>query len=196
MPSPIDVSSVVGLIAVGIFTAQILLGLLLSTGYNPLRQWPRQKLKLFTYHNWLGYIGLATAATHALILLTVPNTIGGHEFRVFDLLAPIWSPIQPFTNTLGAIAFYLVSFVVLTSYFRRLYAHHTWKALHYTAYAAAAVFFTHGILSDPNLKNAPVDWIDGEKVYVEACALLVVVATLLRVRWRAGVRRQLRLRPL
>ena len=196
MPSPIDVSSVVGLIAVGIFTAQILLGLLLSTGYNPLRQWPRQRIKLFTFHNWLGYIGLATAATHALILLTVPNKSGGYAFHLFDLLVPIWSPVQPFTNTLGAIAFYLVAFVVLTSYFRRLYAHHTWKALHYTAYAAAAVFFTHGILSDPNLKNAPVDWIDGEKVYVEGCALLIVVATALRVRWRAGVRRRLRLRPL
>ena len=186
MPSAIDVSSVVGLIAVGTFTAQILLGLLLSVGYNPLRQWPRQRVKIFTFHNWLGYIGLATAATHALILLTVK---GGGFFRVFDLLVPIWSPIQPFTNTLGAIAFYLVAFVVTTSYVRRLYAHHTWKALHYTAYAAAAVFFTHGILSDPNLKNAPVDWIDAEKVYVEGCALLVVVATALRVRGRAGVRR-------
>ena len=192
MPSAIDVSSVVGLTALGIFTAQILLGLLVSVGYNPLRQWPRQRIKLFTFHNWLGYIGLATAATHALILLTVPSTSGGAAFRVFDLLMPVWSPVQPFTNTLGAIAFYLVAFVVITSYFRRVFAHHTWKALHYTAYAAATVFLLHGILSDPNLKNAPVDWIDGEKVYVEACALLVVVATAMRVRWRAGVRRQRR----
>jgi len=192
VPSAIDVSSVVGLIAVGIFTAQILLGLLLSVGYNPLRQWPRQRVKLFTFHNWLGYIGLATAATHALILLTVPSRSDAPAFRVFDLLVPIWSPVQPFTNTLGATAFYLVAFVVITSYFRRLYAHHTWKALHYTAYAAAAVFFVHGILSDPNLQNQPVDWIDGEKVYVEGCALLIVIATLLRVRWRAEVRRRLR----
>ena len=69
LPTAIDVSSVVGLIAVGIFTTQILLGLLLSVGYNPLRQWPRQRVKLFTFHNWLGYIGLATAFTHPLILL-------------------------------------------------------------------------------------------------------------------------------
>jgi len=196
MPSAIDVSSVVGLTAIGIFTAQILLGLLLSSGYNPLRQWPRRRVKLFTFHNWLGYIGLATAATHALILLTVPNKGGREAFRVFDLLVPIWSPVQPFTNTLGAVAFYLVAFVVTTSYFRRLYAHRTWKALHYTAYAAAAVFFVHGVLSDPNLQNNPVDWIDAEKVYVEGCALLIVVATALRVRWRAGVRRRLRRQPL
>jgi predicted ferric reductase len=195
VPTAIDVSSVVGLIAVGVFTAQILLGLLLSVGYNPLRQWPRQRIKLFTFHNWLGYIGLATAATHALILLTAKNKSGGALFRAFDVLVPIWSPVQPFTNTLGAVAFYLVAFVVLTSYFRRLYAHRTWKALHYTAYAAAAVFFLHGILSDPNFENRPVDWIDAEKVYVEGCALLIAVTSGLRIRWRAGVRRQLRRLP-
>ena len=51
------------LTALGLFTAQILMGLLLSVGYNPIRQWPRQRwIKLFTFHNWLGYIGLATAA--------------------------------------------------------------------------------------------------------------------------------------
>jgi predicted ferric reductase len=182
MPTAIDVSSVVGLIAVGIFTAQILLGLLLSVGYNPVRQWPRQRVKLFTFHNWLGYIGLATALTHALILLTVPSKGGPHLFRLFDLVIPIWSPVQPLPNTLGAIAFYLVTFVVLTSYFRHVFGHHNWKLLHYTAYAAAIVFYAHGILADPLLQNHPVDWIDAEKVYVEACALAVAAATIWRVK--------------
>src|SRR2546422_1569378 len=149
MPTAIDVSSVVGLIAVGIFTAQILLGLLISVGYNPRRKFPRLNVKLFTFHNWLGYIGLATALTHPLILL-VSSTAG---FRLLDVFVPIWSPTQPFENTLGAIALYLVTFVVVTSYIRRVFAHHTWKLLHYTAYAAAAGFFLHGILADPNLKE-------------------------------------------
>ena len=81
MPTAIDVSSVVGLVAVGLFTAQILLGLLLSVGYNPVRRWPRRRLKLFTLHNWIGYIGLATACTHPLILLT-SSTAG---FRFIDI---------------------------------------------------------------------------------------------------------------
>ena len=52
MPTAIDISSVVGLTAVGLFPAQILMGLLLSVGYNPIRQWPRQRwIKLFTFHN-------------------------------------------------------------------------------------------------------------------------------------------------
>jgi methionine sulfoxide reductase heme-binding subunit len=176
----IDVSSVVGLIAVGILTAQILLGLLLSVGYNPIRHWPRIRgVKLFTFHNWLGYIGLAVALTHPLILLASPTV----NFRLFDVFVPIWSPVQPFPNTLGAVAFYLVAFVVLTSYVRRVFGHHRWKQLHFTAYAAAAVFFFHGIAADPELKNRPPDYVDAEKLYVEACALLVAAASVWRFKY-------------
>ena len=177
MPAAIDASSVVGLIAVGIFTAQILMGLLLSVGYNPIRRWPRQRwIKLFTFHNWLGYIGLATAFIHPLILLL--STTAG--FRLFDIVVPIWSPTQPIPNTLGAIGFYLIAFVVLTSFFRRLFGRHQWKKLHFTAYAAAAVFYVHGVWADPLLKNRPVDFIDAEKAYVEGLALLVIAATIWR----------------
>ncbi len=183
-PTAIDISSVVGLIAVGIFTAQILLGLLLSVGYNPLRRFPRQPLKLFTLHNWLGYIGLATAALHPTLLL-FSSTAG---FGIGDILVPIRSPTQPIPNTLGAIAFYLVAFVVLTSYFRKLFGRHRWKQLHYTAYAAAAVFYVHGVWADPLLKNRPVDFIDAEKAYVEGCGALVIAATAWRVRARTGPR--------
>jgi sulfoxide reductase heme-binding subunit YedZ len=181
MPTAIDVSSVLGLAALGMFTAQILMGLLLSVGYNPIRQWPRQRwIKLFTFHNWLGYIGLATAVIHPLILLA-SATAG---FRLFDVFVPIWSPTQPIPSTLGAIALYLIAFVVLTSYFRRAFGHQRWKLLHYTAYAAAAVFFVHGVWADPLLKNRPPDYIDAEKVYVEGCALLVAGATVMRFRYR------------
>jgi sulfoxide reductase heme-binding subunit YedZ len=185
MPTAIDISSVVGLVAVGIFTAQILLGLLLSVGYNPLRRFPHRRLKLFTFHNWLGYIGLATAALHPTILL-FSSTAG---FALGDILVPIWSPTQPIPNTLGAIAFYLVTFVILTSYFRRVFGRHRWKQLHFTAYAAAAVFYVHGVWADPLLKNRPIDFIDAEKVYVEGCALLVVAATT----WRFNYGRRRRL---
>src|SRR4029453_18638978 len=99
MPPAIDISSVLGLIALGIFTAQILLGLLLSVGYNPRRQFPRQNVKLFTFHNGLGYPRLAPVFTHPIILL-FSSTAG---FRLFDIIVLIWSPTQPFPTTLGAI---------------------------------------------------------------------------------------------
>jgi hypothetical protein len=47
------------------------------------------------------------------------------------------------------------------------------------------VFYAHGVVADPQLKNRPVDWIDAEKVYVEGCAVLVVAATGWRIRHQA-----------
>jgi len=186
VPSAIDVSSVVGLIAVGILTGNILLGLLVSTGYNPIRRWPRRRIKLFLFHKWTGYTALAVAALHPSLILLAPTA----RFRLLDVLVPIWSPTQPFANTLGAIALYLVAFAVITSYFRHVIGFHRWKQFHYTTYAAAAVFYVHGVLADPHLENRPIDFIDAEKVYVEACLLLVAVVTI----WRAtdGRRRRAR----
>jgi predicted ferric reductase len=180
----IDASSFVGLFAVGVLTANILLGLLISTGYNPTRRWPRRRIKLFTLHNWTGYTALAAAALHPSILL-LSSTAG---FHLLDVLVPISSPQQPVVNTLGAIALYLVAFAVITSYFRHAIGFHRWKLLHYSTYAAAAVFYVHGILTDPQLQNRPVDWIDAEKVYVEACALVVAAATAWR--YQASRRRR------
>ena len=53
---------------------------------------------------------------------------------------------------------------------------HWWKTIHYTTYAAAAVFFVHGVIADPLLQNRPIDFIDAEKVYVELCAAAVAAA--------------------
>lgn len=167
-----------GLFAVGILTANILLGLLLSTGYNPTRRWPRRRIKLFTLHNWTGYTALAVVVLHPSILL-LSSTAG---FHLLDILVPMSSPQQPTVNTLGALGLYLVAFAVATSYFRHAIGFHRWKLLHYSTYAAAAVFYVHGMLSDPLLQNRPVDWIDAEKVYVEACALVVASATAWRYR--------------
>src|SRR6185295_13441886 len=48
--------------------------------------------------------------------------------------------------------------------------------------------YTHGVWADPILKNRPPDFIDAEKVYVEACAALVLGATAWRFRRRRGPR--------
>jgi predicted ferric reductase len=175
--SAIEASSDVGLVAVGLLTTNILLGLLVSIGYNPTRRWPRRRFKLFTLHNWTGYLALAAAVLHPTVLL-FSATAG---FGLIDVLAPISSPSQPFENTIGAIGLYLVIFVVLTSYFRHVFGFHRWKQLHYTTYAAASAFFVHSLLTDPELKNRPVDWIDAEKVFVEVCILLVASGTIWRV---------------
>ena len=183
----VDISGTIALGAIGLLTLNLLLGLLLSVGYNPRRQWPRQPVKLFTFHNWTGYLALAAVVLHFGTLLFSSKPV----FRLYDVLFPIESPVQPLANNLGALGFYLVTIVVVTSLksVRTALGRHWWKLIHYTTYAAAAVFFTHGILADPLLEGRPPDFIDAEKVYVELCALSVVAATVWRIRHRRATRR-------
>lgn len=182
----IDVSSTLGLCAMYLVTLNILLGLLISTRYNPMRQWPRRRINIFKVHNWNAYLALCVAFLHPATLL-LSSTAG---FKVGDVLWPLNSPGQTLYNCLGAATFYLLAFVVVTSYFRRRLGHKRWKPLHYAAYATAAVLFVHGILIDPKLKNEPTDFLDGEKVQVELCCVLVIVATAWRV--RHGLRKKAR----
>ena len=176
----VDLSSYAGLCAMVLLTINILLGLTLSARYNTVRQWPRRRLPIFAIHNWTAYIALALVCFHPIILLFSKDA----GFRVLDVVWPLHSPKQTGYNCLGAAAFYCVLFIVVTSYMRSRLGSRLWKKLHYVSYAAAGLLFVHGILIDPELKNAPPDLLDGEKVLVEICAILIVIATVWRIRYQ------------
>lgn len=186
----VDVSGTIALVAVGLLTLNLLLGLLLAVGYNPRRRWPRRAVKLFTLHNWTAYVAFTAVVMHAGALLFSKDP----PFRLYDVLVPIESPVQPFSNNLGALAFYLIAIVVVTSLkrVRSALGRHIWKPIHFTTYAAGFVLFVHGIIADPQVKNRPVDFLDAEKVYVEACAALVIASTVWRVQHRRAIRRAAR----
>ena len=176
----VDLSSDAGLVAMVLLTVNILLGLLLSARYNTVRQWPHRRLPIFDIHNWTAYIAIGLIFLHPILVL-LSSSAG---FRIVDVLFPLHSPKQTLYNCLGASAFYCVLFVVLTSYYRSRLGSRLWKKLHYVSYAAAAFVFVHGILIDPELKNNPPDPLDGEKILVEGCALLIVIATIWRIRYQ------------
>lgn len=177
---PLDISSYFGLAAMTLLTLNILLGLVMSVKYNPVRNWPHRRINTFKLHNWTAYIALAIAVAHPLII-TFSSTA---KFTLVDILYPVNAPKQPWINVLGALALYTLIFVVVTSYYRREIGRKNWKLLHFTTYATAAFLFIHGIFTDPKLKDAPIDYLDGEKVYVELCMLLIVAATVFRIRWQ------------
>jgi methionine sulfoxide reductase heme-binding subunit len=176
----IDLSSYFGLAAMTLLTLNILIGLVMSVKYNPVRNWPHRRINTFKLHNWTAYIALSIAAIHPVIILFSSTA----KFSLLDILYPVNAPKQPWINVLGAVALYSLAFVVVTSYFRRELGRKTWKTLHFTAYGTAAFFFVHGILTDPELKDRPIDFFDGEKVYVELCLLLVIAAVTWRIRWQ------------
>jgi predicted ferric reductase len=132
-------------------------------------------------------VALSFAMLHPLVLLLNKTP----KFRLMDLVYPVHSPSQPLENTIGAIAVYLIAMVVATSYMRVQLHRRLWKAFHFSIYIAAAALFWHGIFTDPDLKNSRVDWLDGGKVFVEACAMVIAVIGFLR--WRYSRRKKFRL---
>lgn len=174
----LDLSAYVGLTAVGAVTLNMLLGTLMVLRYSPVRSWPHRKFNYFQLHRWSGYIALAMSAAHPLVLLFN----GSPKFMATDLVYPVRSPGQPIENTVGAVAFYLISVVALTSYFRIRLGRRLWKAFHFSIYFAAVALFFHSLMIVPDLKRRSVDWFDGGKVFLVCCLILIITAGFLR--WR------------
>ena len=113
--------------------------------------------------------------------MLLPNRV---EFHLQDLLYPIAGPKQPLVNSAGAAAAYLLLLVVITSYFRFEIGRRWWKRIHFTTYALFPLYAVHALLTDPALKDNAIDWLDGEKLFVELCVLVVTVAIGARIRAR------------
>jgi predicted ferric reductase len=177
---PIELSSDAGLVAIGLLTANILMGLLMATRYSPVRRWPHRRVNIVKIHNVTGYVALAVALVHPVLLLLRSRV----TFGVVDLLYPVHAPKQPSINMVGAAAMYFLIFVVVTSYFRWQIGRKWWRRMHFATYALFPLVAVHSILTDPTLRDAPIDPFDGEKVYVELCILAVLIAMALRVRWQ------------
>ena len=174
----LDLSAYVGLLAVGAVTLNLLLGMLMAFRYSPRRSWPHRRFNYFRLHNWSGYMALSVSFLHPAILLLNKDP----RFRLLDLLCPVRSPSQPLENTIGAVALYLLAFVVVTSYLRLRLGRRLWKSFHFSIYFAAAALFFHSLWTAPGLKNDPIDWLDGGKLFVESCFLLIASIGLLRLR--------------
>lgn len=179
----LSVSSNAGMIAVFFATANLCLGLLIAVRYSPRRLWPHRQINIFALHQWTAHLLLASIAVHLSILLMLRRP----HWRLVDLLLPVHSPVQPVVNTIGAASVYTLVVVVLTSHLRLQLGRRRWKAFHYLVYLAILGTFAHGLLANPELKAAPIDFLDGEKLLVEGCFLLVTVMTAWA--WRYRLRR-------
>jgi len=183
----LDLCSYLGLGAVGMATLNMLIGMLMSLRYSPTRLWPHRHINFFALHQWTAYLAIAFTLTHPVVLLflTTPH------FRLFDILLPIASPLQPRLNLAGAAALYLLLLVFVSSLLRSRIGRPLWRNLHYLVFPAAALLFLHSVLTDPNLKDGHPDLLDGGKVFVEACTLVSFAATAVRYRMRGiGFRRK------
>jgi methionine sulfoxide reductase heme-binding subunit len=186
----LDWSSTLGLIATAVLSFNLLLGILLSTAYRRSPLWKRMPpfirvISLDDLHNWTAYIALALALAHPVVLLGDKSL----RYRVSDIVLPVSAPHQPLWTLLGSLALYAVIVVIVTTQkaVKRRLGFRVWKNIHLISYGTALLFVIHGIFMDPELKDRPVDWLDGEKLISEICAIVLVAATI--VRWRHYNRR-------
>jgi predicted ferric reductase len=178
--STLELCSYLGLGAVGAATFNLWLGMLMSLRYSPLQRWPHRRINLFALHQWTAYVAIAFTLTHPVILLFLKEP----RFRLFDILLPIRSPLQPKLNLAGTAALYLLLLVLVSSLLRTRIGRPLWRRLHYLVFPAAVLLFLHSILTDPNLKDGHPDLLDGGKIFVEAAALLSFITSVIRYRLR------------
>jgi hypothetical protein len=160
--------------------------MLMSLRYSPLQRWPHRHMNLFALHQWTAYAAIVLTLTHPVVLLFLKEP----RFRLFDILLPVQSPLQPKLNLAGAAALYLLLLVFLSSLLRTRIGRPLWRRLHYLVFPAAVLFFQPGILTDPSLKDGHSDLLDGGKVFVEAASFLSFIAVTIRYRLRGKGLRQ------
>jgi DMSO/TMAO reductase YedYZ heme-binding membrane subunit len=182
----LDLSSTLGLIASCVLTFNFLLGILLSTAYRRSPLWKRlpewvKKISLDAVHNWTAYVALVLALAHPILLLPDATL----KYHVADILFPVNAPHQAFWTVLGALTLYALIVVIITTQkvIKNRLGFRAWKNIHLISYGTALLFVVHGIFMDPELKDRPVDWFDGEKMISELCGLALLVATVIRYRY-------------
>lgn len=192
----VSLSATFGLIATGLLTLNLLLGVLISTHVRRVPEWlvPAWRrvparirhVGLYPLHNWTAYSAIVVALVHpGLLLLDAKG-----RFSLLNLLVPLTAPHQRYIYTLGAVALYGLLAVVATStaYVRGRFSNRVWKRVHVLSYGAASLFLVHGLWADPLLLDRPVNFIDAEKVLSEAGIVLLAVAAFYRLRARRDKR--------
>lgn len=182
----LDLSSTLGLIATGVLTFNLLLGILLSTAYKRSPLWKRlpgwlRMISVDDLHNWTAYAALLVALMHPLVLLGDKAS----KFSLVDIFWPVDAPHQALWVIPGALSLYAVLIVIVTTQkvVKKAMGFRAWKNIHLISYITALLFVIHGITMDPELKDRPVDWLDAEKVLSEICGLVLIAATVVRYRY-------------
>ena len=183
----LEISGILGLTALVFLTFNILLGIMLSTAYKQSTYWKKlpdsiKALNILDMHNYTAYFALVIVFLHFIIIPLDPSS----KFTYSHLLYPLTAPHQPVFVLLGAISFLALLIVIITTQkvIKKKLGTTTWRNIHVISYATGLLFIVHGLVMDPLLKDRPIDFMDAEKLLVEACAILLIVAFVLRYKYK------------
>lgn len=184
----IDISGALGLMAMVLLTLNIVLGILLSTAYKKTAFWQKlpekiKMLKIFDIHNYTAYLALLIVFLHFIIIPLDPSS----KFNFSHLLNPLSAPHQPVFVLLGLLSFCALLLVIITTQkiIKSKIGLNTWRKIHVISYLTGLLFIVHGLVMDPLLKDRPIDFIDPEKLLVQLCALLLIIAFIYRYQYKS-----------
>ena len=182
----LQLSAYMGLVATGLLTLNILLGMMLSTAYKKHVYWIQlpdhiKRINIYNVHNWIAYIALLLALLHPTLLLLAPAT----KFKFIDVIFPINAPHQKLFVAMGTLSMFAIITVLITTQkvVKKKMSFRTWKNLHLISYGTLLLFIVHGIVMDPQLKDRPLMLLDAEKVLSELCLIVLVAASILRYKY-------------
>ncbi len=161
-------SRATGIIALTVFTAVLVLGLLVT---RQVRFPGLPGFAVTGLHRNLSLLGLALIAVHVLTAVL-------DRYVSIPLLAaviPFDSSYERFWLGTGAVAFDLMVAVIVTSLVRGRMPRPWWRAIHLLAYASWPLALAHGFGAAKDLRQG---WLLGLAV---GCLILVVVAASWRV---------------
>ena len=159
-----------GEVALALLTATVVLGVAGVTRFATPR-WPR--LVMSGLHRNLSLMAVAFLAGHILTALLDTYAPVGWSAAVL----PFSSSYRPFWLGLGTLAFDLLLAVMITSLLRARLRYRSWRAIHWTAYAAWPLALWHGLGTGT---DGRLPWL----LAIDAICLASVLATVL---WRVAV---------
>lgn len=185
----LELSNFAGLASAVVLTINFFLGMLLATAYKANPYWRKlpaklQQTDINAIHNYTAYIAWGLVVLHVLFLLLDKTS----KFTFIDVVFPLNAPSQSLLVAFGTLGFYALTIVIITTQkvIKRKMSFRLWKNIHLISYGTAILFVFHGIFMDPHLKNGQPDFIDGEKLLLEFCGLLLIIATILRYKYHLG----------
>lgn len=145
-PAAWMIARAAGLVAFGLLTLSVWLGLAMSTRLLGAR---RQK-PLLAAHRTLSAMGVSALGLHAGALLLDPVI----HFGALAVLVPFAAPWRPVAIAAGVVAGWLMVALIASFRLRHRIGQRAWRRLHYASFAAFVLAMVHAITAGTDLAGA------------------------------------------
>lgn len=134
-----------GLVAFGLLTLSVWLGLAMSTRLLP----PKRTKALLGLHRTLAWTGLSALVLHAGAVLADPFL----HFNVLSVFVPGAASWRPGSVAMGVVAAWLSLALASSFKAKRWIGQKGWRRLHYASFAAFWLALGHALLTGTDLRG-------------------------------------------